>query len=90
MTFDNLLFDNLILHNCGITIVDYNTVEKVDVNSCRFSFFMHYPTDNGILINYVERYLVEDMNAIKKALHSYVRSNGRKKNLKKAFLLMSK
>lgn len=26
--FDNKLFDNLILHNCGITIVDYNNVKK--------------------------------------------------------------
>ena len=90
MAFDNLLFDNLILHNENITIVDYNSVEKVDLNSCRFSFFHHYPVGGGILINYVERYLVEDMNSIKKALHTYMRSNGRKKNFKKAFLLMSK
>lgn len=90
MKFDNLLFDNLILHNCNITIVDYYSVEKVDNNSCRFSFFHHYPVNGGILINYVERYLVQDMDAIKKALHLYMRSNGRKKNLRKAFLLMSK
>ena len=90
MAFDNLLFDNLILHNEGITIIDYNSVEKVDNNSCRFNFFHHYPVDGGILINYVERYLVEDMNSIKKALHTYIKSNGRKKNLRKAFLLMSK
>jgi hypothetical protein len=90
MAFDNLLFDNLILHNCGVTIVDYNSVEKVDDNSCRFSFFHHYPVNGGILINYVERFLVTDMNAIKKALHLYMRSNRRKRNLKKAFLLMSK
>lgn len=90
MAFDNLLFDNLILHNCNITIVDYNSVEKVDDNSCRFNFFHHYPVNGVILINYVERYLVEDMNAIKKALHTYIKSNGRKKNLRKAFLLMSK
>lgn len=38
MAFDNLLFDNLILHNCGVTIVDYYSVEKVDDNSCRFFF----------------------------------------------------
>lgn len=88
--FDNKLFDNIILHNCGVTIVDYNSVEKVDDNSCRFSFFHHYPVNGGILINYVERFLVTDMNAIKKALHLYTRSNGRKRNLKKAFLLMSK
>lgn len=86
MKFDNLLFDNLILHNCGITIVDYSSVEKVDDNSCRFSFFHHYPVNGGILINYVERYL----DTIKKALHLYMRSNGRKRNLRKAFLLMSK
>lgn len=90
MAFDNLLFDNLILHNYGVTIVDYNSAEKVDDNSCRFSFFHHYPVNGGILINYVERFLVTDMNAIKKALHLYMRSNGRKRNLKKAFLLMSK
>lgn len=90
MAFDNLLFDNLILHNENITIVDYKSVEKVDVNSCRFSFFHHYPVNGGILVNYVERYLVEDMNSIKKALHTYIKSNGRKKNLRKAFLLMSK
>lgn len=66
MKFDNKLFDNLILHACGITIVDYNSVEKVDTNSCRFSFFHHYPVCGGILINYVERYLVQDMDAIKK------------------------
>ena len=90
MAFDNLLFDNLILHCCNITIVDYNSVEKVDDNSCRFSFFHHYPVNGGILINYVERFLVTDMNAIKKALHLYMRSNSRKRNLKKAFLLMSK
>lgn len=90
MKFDNKLFDNLILHACGITIVDYNSVEKVDNNSCRFSFFHHYPVNGGILINYVERYLVQDMDAIKKALHLYMRSNGRKRNLHKAFLLMSK
>ena len=90
MAFDNLLFDNLILHNCGVTIVDYYSVEKVDDNSCRFSFFHHYPVNGGILINYVERFLVTDMNAIKKALHLYMRSNRRKRNLKKAFLLMSK
>lgn len=90
MAFDNLLFDNLILHNEGITIIDYNSVEKVDPNSCRFSFFHHYPVGGSILINYVERYLVEDMNSIKKALYTYMRSNGRKKNLRKAFLLMSK
>lgn len=90
MTFNNLLFDNLILHNCNITIVDYNSVEKCDTNSCRFNFFHHYPVGGGVLINYVERYLVEDMNAIKKAFHLYMRSNGRKRNLKKAFLLMSK
>lgn len=88
--FDNKLFDNIILHNCGVTIVDYNSVEKVDDNSCRFSFFHHYPVNGGILINYVERFLVTDMNAIKKALYLYMRSNGRKRNLKKAFLLMSK
>lgn len=90
MVFDNLLFDNLILHNCNITIVDYNSVEKCDANSCRFNFFHHYPVGGGVLINYVERYLVEDMNAIKKAFYLYMRSNGRKRNLKKAFLLMSK
>lgn len=90
MAFDNLLFDNLILHNCGITIVDYSSVEKVDPNSCRFSFFHHYPVNGGVLINYVERYLVQDMDAIKKALYLYTRSNGRKRNLKKAFLLMSR
>lgn len=90
IAFDNLLFDNLILHNEGITIVDYNSVEKCDINSCRFSFFHHYPTDDGILVNYVERYLVENMNSIKKALYLYTRVNGRKKNLRKAFLLMSK
>lgn len=32
MKFDNKLFDNLILHACGITIVDYDSVEKVDTN----------------------------------------------------------
>lgn len=89
--FDNKLFDNIILHNCGVTIVDYNSVEKVDDNSCRFSFFHYYPVNGGILINYyVERFLITDMNAIKKALHLYMRSNGRKRNLKKAFLLMSR
>lgn len=90
MAFDNLLFNNLILHNENITIVDYKSVEKVDPNSCRFSFFHHYPVCGGILINYVESYLVEDMNSIKKALHTYIKSNCRKKNLRKAFLLMSK
>lgn len=49
--FDNLLFDNLILHNCNITIVDYNSVEKCDDNSCRFSFFHHYLVNGGVLIN---------------------------------------
>ena len=39
MAFDNLLFDNLILHNERITIIDYNSVEKVDPNSCCFNFF---------------------------------------------------
>lgn len=90
MAFDNLLFDNLILHNCNITIVDYYSVEKCDDNSCRFNFFHHYPVGGGVLINYVERYLVQDMDAIKKALYLYIRSNGRKRKLKKAFLLMSK
>lgn len=90
MAFDNLLFDNLILHNENITIVNYNSVEKCDANSCRFSFFHHYPVNGGILVNYVERYLVKDINSIKKALYAYMRSNGRKKNLRKAFLLMSK
>ena len=85
--FDNLLFDNLILHNCGITIVDYSSVEKVDDNSCRFSFFHHYLVNSGILINYIERYLVTDINAIKKALHLYMRSNGRKKTYAKRFCL---
>lgn len=88
--FDNKIFDNLILHNCNITIVDYNSVERCDANSCRFNFFHRYPVGKGILINCVERYLVEDANAIKKALYLYMRSNGRKKNLRKAFLLMSK
>ena len=69
--FDNLLFDNLILHNCGVTIVDYNSVEKVDDNSCRFSFFHHYPVNGGILINYVERFLVTDMNAINNVFAIY-------------------
>lgn len=90
MKFDNKLFDNLILHACCITIVDYNSVEKVDTNSCKFSFFHHYPVGGGILINYVERYLVQDMDAIKKALYLYTRNNGRKRNLRKAFLLACK
>lgn len=90
MAFDNLLFDNLILHNCNITIVDYNSVEKCDANSCRFNFFHHYPVGGGVLINYVERYLVQDMDAIKKALYLYTCHNGRKRNLRKAFLLACK
>ena len=88
--FDNLLFDNLILHNENITIVDYKSVKKVDPNSCRFSFFHHYPVSGGILINYVECYLVQDMDSIKKALYLYTRNNGRKRNLRKAFLLACK
>ena len=32
MKFDNKLFDNLILHACGITIVDYNNNADIEID----------------------------------------------------------
>lgn len=81
-----MAFDNLILHNCGVTIIDYYSVEKVDDNSCRFSFFHHYPVNGGILINYVERYLVGDMDAIKKGVISLYTFKRTQKKFEEGFL----